>query len=250
MSDRPPPTPDVFDSVFREVAHSEWTRRVIGADLPAEVDPFSFITLEGLHEIARSLEACRGATLVDLACGRGGPGLWLAGKIGAALVGVDFSPVGIEHARARAADLVPELSVRYIVADAAATGLPEAAVGGLVCIDAIQLMPHREAVMAEACRLLRPGARAAFSTWEEPDRLRDLAALFDSVGLTTVDIEARPDWLARERSIFERALADAPQFPEDRSLQELAAEANEVLPRLDQARRVLGVAEKPRHEGR
>jgi SAM-dependent methyltransferase len=248
MSDRPPLTPDVFDSAFREAAHSEWTQRVIGADLPAEVDPYSFITLDGLLEIARTLAACKGDTLVDLACGRGGPGLWLAGQIGAALVGIDFSPVGIEHANARAAELAPDVSVEYVVADAAATGLPDATAAGLVCVDAIQLMPHREAVMAEACRLLRPGARAVFSTWEQPDRLPDLADLFDSAGLVTVAVEARPDWAARERSIFERAVADAPEFPEDGALQSLAEEANEVLPSLDQSRRVLGVAEKPRRQ--
>jgi ubiquinone/menaquinone biosynthesis C-methylase UbiE len=246
MSGRPPLTPETFDSVFREAAHSEWTIRVIGADLPAEVDPFSFITLDGLHQIAGWLAACRGETLVDLACGRGGPGLWLARQIGAALVGIDFSPVGIDHATARAAELAPELSARYVVADAAATGLPDAAAAGLVCIDAIQLMPRPDAVMAEVRRLLRPGARAVFSTWEEPDRLRDLAALFGSAGLTTIAVEARPDWLARERAIFERALADAPEFPEDESLQSLAAEAKEVLPLIDKAKRVLGLAEKPR----
>jgi SAM-dependent methyltransferase len=248
MSDQPPLTPDVFDSVFRDAAHSEWTQRVIAADLPAEVDPFSFITFDGLLEIARSLAACRGDTLVDLACGRGGPGLWLAGQIGAALVGIDWSPVGIEHARARAAELAPDVSVQYVVADAAATGLPDETAGGLVCIDAIQLMPQREAVMAEAGRLLRPGARAVFSTWEEPDRVRDLSDLFESVGLVTVAVESRPDWLARERSIFERALADSPEFPEDAGLQGFAAEANVVLPILDEARRVLGIAEKPRRQ--
>ncbi|HWS46830.1 MAG TPA: class I SAM-dependent methyltransferase, partial [Acidimicrobiia bacterium] len=245
MSDRAPLTPSTFDRVFREAAHSDWTKRVIGADLPPEVDPFSFITLDGLHQIARTLAPCRGETLVDLACGRGGPGLWLARQIGAALVGIDFSPVGIDHARARATEYTPELSVRYIVADAAATGLSQEGASGLVCIDAIQLMSHREAVMAETCRLLRPGARAVFTTWEEPDRLRDLAALFESAGLITVAIEARPDWLDRERSIFERALSDAPQFPEDESLLSLAAEALEVLPRMGDCRRVLGIAEKP-----
>jgi ubiquinone/menaquinone biosynthesis C-methylase UbiE len=245
MSDRPPLTPSTFDNAFREAAQSDWTKRVIGGDLPAEVDPFSFITLEGLHQIARSLAPCRGETLVDLACGRGGPGLWLARQIGAALVGIDFSPVGVEHARARAAEYGPDLSVRYVVADAAATGLSQDGAAGLVCIDAIQLMPHRQAVMAEACRLLRPGARAVFTTWEEPDRLRDLAALFESAGLITIAVEARPDWLERERSIFERALADAPQFPEDEGLQGFAAEAREVLPLMGECRRVLGVAEKP-----
>jgi hypothetical protein len=107
-------------------------------------------------------------------------------------------------------------------------------------------MSHREAVMAETCRLLRRGARAVFTTWEQPDRLSDLSELFDSAGLVTLAVDARPDWAARERSIFERAVADAPEFPEDGALQSLAEEAREVLPRLDESRRVLGVAEKPR----
>jgi ubiquinone/menaquinone biosynthesis C-methylase UbiE len=248
MSDRPPPSSSIFDSVFRDAAQSEWTKRVNGVEFPAEVDPLSFITFDGLHQIADALAASHNDTLVDLACGRGGPGLWLARHTGAALIGIDFSAVGIDHVRTRAAELAPELSVRYVVSDAADTGLPGGFAAGLVCIDAIQLMPHADAVMAETCRLLRPGAKAVFSTWEEPDRIRDLAALFASAGLTTIAVDDRPDWVERERAIFKRALADAPAFPEDKALQSLAEEANEVLPRLDEVRRVLGVAEKPLRE--
>ena len=38
-----------------------------------------------------------------LGCGRGGPGLWLAQQAGAALVGVDLSPVAVDQAAARSA---------------------------------------------------------------------------------------------------------------------------------------------------
>ena len=43
-----------------------------------------------------------GQAMLDLACGRGGVGLWLARATGAQLTGVDFSPVGITAATARA----------------------------------------------------------------------------------------------------------------------------------------------------
>jgi len=43
-----------------------------------------------------------GQTLVDLGCGRGGPGLWLAREAGALLIGVDFSPVAADQATHRA----------------------------------------------------------------------------------------------------------------------------------------------------
>jgi SAM-dependent methyltransferase len=54
--------------------------------------------------------------------------------------------------------------------------------------------------MAEVRRVLRPGGRAVFSTWEEAERLADLAALFEAAGLLVVRVEEKPDWLARERS--------------------------------------------------
>jgi ubiquinone/menaquinone biosynthesis C-methylase UbiE len=245
MTSRPPLSAEVFDAAFREAATSEWTQRVLGADLPPDVDAYSFITLDGLREVARLVADCHGGTLLDLACGRGGPGLWLARQIGAHLIGIDFSPVGIEHATAKAAEIAPDVQVRYIVADATATTLPSDSVDGLVCVDAIQLMADRAGVMAEVRRVLKPDALAAFTTWEEAERLADLAALFESAGLVVLSVNERPDWLARERDIFNRALADAPNYPDDAALQSLAEEAETALPLFDQSRRVLGVAQKP-----
>jgi SAM-dependent methyltransferase len=243
MVDRPPLSAEVFDEAFGDAAESEWIQRVFGADLPPGIDAFSFITSDGLDEIVDVLADCARGTIVDLACGRGGPGLWLARRIGASLIGVDWSPVGIEHARSRASESAGDLEVRYLVADAASTGLPGDSVDGLVCIDAIQLMADTSGVMAEVHRLLRPGGRAVFTTWEHPDRLPNLAAVFAPAGLIVVSVEERPGWQARERRIFEQAVADAPRYPDDAGLQSLAEEAQSVA--LKESRRVVGVARKP-----
>ncbi len=185
------PTPEIFDKVFDEAAQSQWIRSVFAAELPDGVDPFSFITMSGLDDIVTWLDLSPGGLLVDLACGRGGPGLRLAQRTGTELVGVDFSPVGIDHARRRAIDFAPDVTTRYFVADAASTGLPGGRADGLVCVDAIQLMAERVEVMREVRRVLKPGARAVFTTSEEPDRLVDLAGLFEEVGLQTVLVEER-----------------------------------------------------------
>jgi ubiquinone/menaquinone biosynthesis C-methylase UbiE len=237
-------TPETFDKVFSEVAQSQWIQSVFAEELPNDIDPFSFITMSGLEKIVRWLDLTPGALFVDLACGRGGPGLWLARSTGAELVGIDFSPVGIAHARQRAESRAHRVTTKYVVADAASTGLPAGGADGLVCVDAIQLMAERVEVMREVLRVLKPGARAVFTTWEEPDRLRDLAGLFEEAGLETVIVEERSQWLERERGIFERARVEA-ATNDDPALRSLAEEADRVLPVIDLARRVLGVARRP-----
>jgi len=109
VTEEPKLTPEVFDQGFAQAVESDWLRSTFSTDLPDEIDPFSFITLSGLEDIVGWLDMSPGSLLVDLACGRGGPGLWLARQIGAALVGVDFSTVGIGHAQQRAQHLAGEL---------------------------------------------------------------------------------------------------------------------------------------------
>jgi hypothetical protein len=57
--------------------------------------------------------------LVDLACGRGGPGLWLARAAGAALTGVDFSAVAVAQAAGRAALFGMAANTEFVVGDPA-----------------------------------------------------------------------------------------------------------------------------------
>lgn len=95
----PAPTAADFDQVFSAAAASPGIRRawqLAEPDLPPEIEPFSFVSAGLLRHVARALDLSPGQTLVDLACGRGGPGLWLAQQAGTKLVGVDFSPVGVE----------------------------------------------------------------------------------------------------------------------------------------------------------
>jgi cyclopropane fatty-acyl-phospholipid synthase-like methyltransferase len=46
-----------------------------------------------------ALQVSRGQKIADLGCGRGGPGQWIAGITGAAVVGIDFSAVALDQAR-------------------------------------------------------------------------------------------------------------------------------------------------------
>lgn len=141
--------------------------QAFGEEYPAQVDPSSSCTWSVLAEMVGRLRLRPDELLVDLGCGRGGTGLWLARAFSARLVGVDFSPVAIEIARARAADFLPEGRAEFRVGSFEETGLPDACAHGVVSMDALPFTPDRDAALRELARILRPGARAVFTVVEK-----------------------------------------------------------------------------------
>ena len=101
--------------------------------------------------------------VVDLGCGWGTFGFALADRV-AEVVGVDFSERSIEFCRRRL-EASPRLNVRFVCADAGATGLPGGAYDLVLAADLFEhLYPDDSArVATEAFRLLAPGGR--FATW-------------------------------------------------------------------------------------
>lgn len=155
--------------------------------------------------------------MLDLACGRGGYGLAVAHRSGARLVGVDFSGEAVRQARQQAHRL--GRAAVFHVGELTATGLADASVDAVMCIDAVQFAGPSHAVYQEIRRILTPGGRVVLTCWEPvdpsderlPERLRavDLRAGLSTVGLVDVIVEDRPDWQAAERGLWREAAAPA-----------------------------------------
>ena len=177
-----------------------------GDDYPRDATPFSFVTVPELRWLATSLHLSDGDRFVDLACGRGGPGLWVARATGAALIGIDSSVAAILAAArlTRQSDGAP----LFVVADAAASGLRADSVEAVMSVDALQLIPHRNAVLGEVARVLKPGGRFAFTTWlSRSGRATvpfpvDYRPLLSAVGLSFEACHEPPDWQPRESAVF------------------------------------------------
>jgi ubiquinone/menaquinone biosynthesis C-methylase UbiE len=256
-ADPAPPTPSDFDEGFATSAASEGLRRVWHAaepDLPVEIEPFSFLSVELLDHLSRALALRPGQLLVDLACGRGGPGLWLARAAGASLVGVDFSSVAVEQATARADLFGLADRARFVVGDLTATGLPDATVDAAVCVDAMHFPAEPAAAAAEAARILRPGSRLVLTNWQPrnpqdsrlPPRLRHRAwaDILDQAGFTDIRVETRPEWHDVFTRVYRTAL-DAGDPADDSALANLQDEARRRLETADLVDRVVAVGTRP-----
>lgn len=153
----------------------------------------SDVTLSELGWAADQVGLQPGGLLVDLGCGRGGPGLWVARRLKAVLLGLDLSREALEIARVQAQGY----PATYLQRDFHATGLPDSSADGALSIDALWHSSDLGGALREVARVLKPGARLVFSLVER-DRL-DLSGH----GLELVDEHACPGWRER-RAEYQR----------------------------------------------
>jgi len=234
-----------FDLLHETASHpllADLVQRAMGDDYPVDVEPSSSCTRSLLAHILEMLALRPGDLLVDLGCGRGGPGLWLARETGARLVGLDFSPKGIALATRTAERFALLTPAQFRVALFDATGLPDASADGVVSVDALPFAPDRDAALRELRRVLRPGARAVFtaarSADDQPPGPSGTGAWPDRVAGADLELdhdEPRPDvpsfWLRLYR-LWEQHEVSLRTELGDRATDNMLAEAREVAPKL------------------
>jgi SAM-dependent methyltransferase len=159
-----------LDALYAQFTRSPTYRRVyrqVYEDAyPEEAEPFGAATRSDLQRIAEVIGVGPGQVLLDLGCGAGGPGLLVAQRTGARLVGMDLSAVAIRQATVRAASWGLPAQATFQVGDISASGLPSAAFDGAMSVDVLWMVPDKRAALREIARVLRPAARFVCTTWE------------------------------------------------------------------------------------
>ena len=206
-----------FNAVFA-VLNSEVYREAIAESskedpFPDWVVPLSFTSGSELGRVAQELRVTAGEAFVDLACGLGGPGMWVALRTGARLTGVDFSAAAVKLASKRAEQRGLEREARFVEADMTHTGLPSESFDALMSIDALPFADPR-AVCTEISRLLHRGGRIALTTFEVAhptgrSGVADYRPYLDAANLDVHLHEENHDWPARAKRFYDALLTRA-----------------------------------------
>ena len=160
---RPQAVPTYYDlsyGNFQTELYSEIRREAFGEDIGQN----SWLTAGEQDKFVGWLGLATGKTLLDVACGAGGPALRIAVLTGCTLTGVDVHEQGISTARSLASQRGLESRADFRVVDAdKQLPFPQSSFDAITCIDAINHLPDRPRVLADWARLLKPGGRVLFT---------------------------------------------------------------------------------------
>ena len=203
--------PAIFNEVFAAepspIIEEIW-RQVYRDEFPAEVEPYSYVTRTELAAFTRELSLGAESVLLDVGCGRGGPGLWIAAATGAALVGVDISSEALARAARRARSLGLEDRATFLLGEFATIPVRDASASALMSIDALLFAPDKALALREIFRVLAPGGRFVATTWDyhtqpagRPPQVADHRPLLIEAGFDVLAYDETPGWLENQREI-------------------------------------------------
>jgi SAM-dependent methyltransferase len=197
-----------------------WRENAYDGDFPSGFEHIGFLTSSEAERLVELLGVPAGGVLVDLACGAGGPGLWVASRSGASLIGVDPAPAGLAAARRRAAAVGLGDRASFQVGTFEQTGLSDGSADAVMTIEAFQYAPDKTAALAEFARVVKPSGRLGIVCFEVAaakvaglpvlgvDPVSDYGPLLERAGFEVEVYEETPGWADRVYSTF-GALVDA-----------------------------------------
>jgi len=145
---------------FQAELYAEIRLEAFGEDIGQN----SWLTADEQDRFLRWLDLSAGSTLLDVACGAGGPALRMASMTGCSVVGIDAHEDAIRTANSLAAERGLASRAQFRVTDASgALPFPDSSFDTVICIDAINHLPDRSRVIADCARLLKPDGRLLFT---------------------------------------------------------------------------------------
>jgi len=253
-----------YDAVYEATPRSPtlwriWKEQAAGDEYADEFSHISFVTLTDLRELGEALHLSAESKFADVACGMGGPALWIAKETGASLSGVDFSRMAISQAEGRAKELGLSDHAKFSVGSFADTGLETGSMEAAMTIDALQYAPDKTAAIREFARIVRPGGRLAFFSFEldsnraeglpviGDDRVSDYRPLLEANGFQVVTYERTPRWHERLVGAYQAVIDAQEALREEMGPLATAAMLSEMTLTLDRdlyCGRVFVVAER------
>jgi SAM-dependent methyltransferase len=156
-------------AAFRRLEHEGWEK------LPEDYHrAFARLTTQVIPALLDAAGVRRGTALLDVATGPGYVAA-AAAQRGAEVLGIDFATAMVEAARRRHPGL------RFEAGDAEALSFADTSFDAMTINFGMLHLARPDQALAEACRVLRPGGKVAFTVWAKPDQARGMGMVLEAL---------------------------------------------------------------------
>jgi len=207
------PTPEDYDRIYRQRTRSTILDKIVAGILRnpriTRLNCTGFLAPgdpENYRETIRQWmpKHARPTALLDLGCGSGRLGVWLAQQLGLNLVGVDFSPVAISQARRLTVDSMRNKET-FLVASFDSTGIQGRSIAAAFSLDALYLATDPHAALREISRVLVARAPLIFTYYINSDSQHDWPRLTRTAGFDVISVaDCTESWRTHMREKHKR----------------------------------------------
>lgn len=197
-----------YQLYFRFPGRSQWMDRIWAEALAdqylPELEQYGYLTRHDLEVLTERLDLSPGSTLLDIGCGKGGPGLKIATQLNLKLTGLDPVPEAVEQAQNFQSQFQLTHPATFQVGEFYDLPLPDASMDAVISIDALWVVPNKITALEKVKRVLKPGAKFLFTFW---DLLAvESVPLLEQSGLRFIHREDTPNWKEYQQRIYEGIL--------------------------------------------
>ena len=154
---------DLYDSHYADTGADTY-RQIRLETYGEDLGQASWITAKEARMFLSWLGVQSGTEILEVACGSGGVSLLAAGEFGATVVGIDVNEQAVQTAKEKAERENISTSVSFQTQDASkALPFRDGSFDVVLCIDSINHLPDREAVLKDWFRLLRPSGKILYT---------------------------------------------------------------------------------------
>ena len=194
-----------YQKYFQFPGRSVWMEKIWSEafveNYPEGMEHYGYLTKQDLEAIASLLQLPRGSKVLDIGCGKGGPGLRLAEQLGWELTGIDIIPEAVEQARGFQQQFHLDHPARFEVGEFYHIPFEDQTFDAVISIDALWAATNKITAFEEAKRVMKPGARFVFTHWdliaEEP------IPLLEQSGLTFISRQETAHWKDYQMRVYE-----------------------------------------------
>lgn len=194
-----------YQQYFKFPGRSQWMEKIwseaFGDNYPVGIDHFGYLTNHDLEIMTRWLDSSPGDTMLDIGCGKGGPGLRLAEQLDLQLTGIDIVPEAVEQANLFASSFDLKYPATFKVGEFYGIPLPEQCMNSVISIDSLWSVPDKIIALKIIKRVMKPGAKLIFTHWDM--LAQDPIPLLEDSGLKFIQREDTPNWKSYQQKVYE-----------------------------------------------